>query len=284
MGYFRDDDICESDGRWEFEDVVENRNLSDDPNGGDEAKWRLFVGSDGSSLLDQEVRLELAGGNEESFDRLWEVVLEVDGKSASSGPPWVKERRKLSSGSLVSCSDFNGARLFGIEECGVRFILPISVTFSMCSEGDFLSSSWVCGVWRAKFVSDGDLGNSRRRSLRSVRIIPLGLGVVGCSISCPRGAVALHGDTTVWNGLELYKFADPLSKGLTAGEDTCWGVEEVEDVEEFRNSDSIGSLGSCSVISEWDNEAMKNIDDAQWTTDLRVYRSTCRLIKRRNPF
>lgn len=144
MEDFRDDDICESGGGWEFEEIVENRNLCDDPKG-DEPKWRFCVGSDGSSLLDQEVRLEPAGGNEESFERLWEVVLEVDGRSASSDLPWVKDCRWRYSGALVSCSGFNGDLLFGVEECGVRFIFLAGVTWFeiwMCSGVYCLSSNW----------------------------------------------------------------------------------------------------------------------------------------------
>lgn len=132
MEDFRDDGICESGGGWEFDDVVENRNLCGGSNE-DEPKWRLFPGSDGSSLLDQEVRLEPAGGNEKSFDRLSEVVLEVDGRSTSSG-------RWRYSGSLVSCSDFNG-NLFGVEGYSSRFISPAGVTgFEIwMGSGSFLS-------------------------------------------------------------------------------------------------------------------------------------------------
>ena len=250
MEDFRDDGICKSGGGWEFDDVVENRNLCGDPNE-DEPKWRLFLGSDGSSLLDQEVRLEPAGGNEESFDRLSEVVLEVDGRSISSS-------RWRYSTSLVSCTDFNSAP-FGVG-CGIRFTFPVGVTWFemwMCSGVNFLSSSWVCCVLRGNFVSDGDSGRSHRRPLRSIKMIPLGLGVVGCTKSCLRGVVTLHGGETVRDGLKLCESVDPLSRGLIAGEEICWGVEELNELEEFRGSVSLGLLGSRSVISERDDQSTK---------------------------
>jgi hypothetical protein len=50
-------------------------------------------------------------------------------------------------------------------------------------------------------------------------MIPLGLGVVCCSNSCPRGVVALHGDEKVRDDLELCESEDSLRRGLTAGED-----------------------------------------------------------------
>jgi len=88
------------------------------------------------------------------------------------------------------------------------------------------------------------------------KMIPLGLGVVGCT-SFPRGVVASHGSETVRDGLELCEPVDPLSRGLTAGEDICWGVEELNELEEFRDSASLGLLGSRSVISERDNQSTK---------------------------
>lgn len=78
-----------------MDDVLENRNLCDDSNDEDEPNGRLLVKSDGSSLLDQEVRLESAGGNGE------DVVLKVDGRSESSA--------------VFHCS-FNDAPLLGVEE------------------------------------------------------------------------------------------------------------------------------------------------------------------------
>ena len=50
---------------------------------------------------------------------------------------------------------------------------------------------------------------------------PLGLGMVGGTKSCPRDVVALHGGETVRDVLELYESVDPLSRGLTAGEEIC---------------------------------------------------------------
>ena len=53
-------------------------------------------------------------------------------------------------------------------------------------------------------------------------MIPLGLGVVGCTKSCLRGVVtSLHGGETVRDGLELCESVDLLSRGLTAGEEIC---------------------------------------------------------------
>lgn len=86
-------------------------------------------------------------------------------------------------------------------------------------------------------------------------MIPLGLGVVDCTESCPRGVVALHGGETVRNGSELCEFVEPLSRGPMADEDICSGVEDLNELEEFRDSASLGLLGSRSVISERDNQS-----------------------------
>ena len=91
----------------------------------------------------------------------------------------------------------------------------------MRSGVNFLSLSRVCCVWRGDFVSDGDSGRSHRCPLRSIKTIPLGLGVVGCTKSCPRGVVTLHGGVTVRDGLELCESVDPLSRGLMTGEEIC---------------------------------------------------------------
>ena len=84
-------------------------------------------------------------------------------------------------------------------------------------------------------------------------MIPLGVGVVGCTKSCPCGVVALHGGETVRDGVELCDSVGPLSKGLMAGENICGGVEELNELEESRDSASLGLLGSRNVISERDN-------------------------------
>lgn len=130
----------------------------------------------------------------------------------------------------------------------------------MCSGVNFLSLSWVCCVWRGNFVSDGDSGRSHRLPLRSIKLIPLGLGVVDCTKSCPRGVVALHGGETVRDGLELCGSVDPLGRGLTTGEEICWGVEELNELEGFRDSVSLWLLGSRSVNSERDNQSTKLVD------------------------
>ena len=87
------------------------------------------------------------------------------------------------------------------------------------------------------------------------KTIPLGLGGVGCTKSCSGGVVALRGGETVRSGLELCESVDPLSRGLMAGEDICWGAEELNELDEFGDSSSLGLLGSRSVISERDNQS-----------------------------
>ena len=52
-------------------------------------------------------------------------------------------------------------------------------------------------------------------------MVLLGLGVVGCTESCPRGVAMLHGGETVRDGLELCGSVDPLSGGLMTGEEIC---------------------------------------------------------------
>ena len=52
-------------------------------------------------------------------------------------------------------------------------------------------------------------------------MVLLGLGVVGCTESCPRGVATLHGGETVRDGLELCGCVDPLSGGLMTGEEIC---------------------------------------------------------------
>ena len=52
-------------------------------------------------------------------------------------------------------------------------------------------------------------------------MMPLGLGVVGCTKSCSRGVAALHGGETVRDGLKLCESVDPLSRRLMAGEEIC---------------------------------------------------------------
>jgi hypothetical protein len=101
-------------------------------------------------------------------------------------------------------------------------------------------------------------------------MIRLGLGVVGCTESCPCGVVALHGGETVRDGLQLCESVEPLSRGPMADEDICSGVEELNELEESRDSASIGLFGSRSVISEQNNQSTKFVNIPNEGTDLRI--------------
>ena len=91
-------------------------------------------------------------------------------------------------------------------------------------------------------------------------MIPLGLGVIGCTESCSRGVATLHGGDTVRDGLELYGSVEPLTRGPMADEDICSGVEDLNGLEEIRDSVSLGLLGSRSVISEGENQSTKFVN------------------------
>jgi hypothetical protein len=59
------------------------------------------------------------------------------------------------------------------------------------------------------------------RPLRSIEMIPLGEGVVGCTKLCLWGVVELHSGETVRDGLKLCESVDPLSRGLMVGGEIC---------------------------------------------------------------